>query len=255
MTDEQDLTAYLRSKGLQVHRAAGAEVTIHCLFCADGDSKGKGKLYLNTESWLYSCKRCDASGNRATLLTYCGDEDGLRRVEGADPAMRRRLLNEAAELAHEMLLANEGKLNYLLERGIAPELIAEHKLGYVPRNVGLSEMLPSRRDLQGFRELIHAGLVTVNGREFFNDCITIPYFSHGSVVQIRAKFVDGKYLTTAGDHVRLHNADALFGADRVLITEGELDDFAVRSALMQSTERAFTEGLAVVGLPGAGSWP
>lgn len=254
MIDEQDLTAYLRSKGLQVHRAAGAEVTVHCIFCADGDTKGKGKLYFNTESWLYSCKRCDAAGNRRTLLAHFGDEDALKYVDGADPMLRRRLLAEAAELAHEMLLNNESKLQYLLDRGIAPELIAEHKLGYVPRNVGLSEMLPSRADLQGFRELIGAGLVTVNGREFFNDCITIPYFSHGSIVQIRAKFVDGKYLTTAGDHVRLHNADALYGADEALVTEGELDDFAVRTQILASGERSF-EGLAVVGLPGAGSWP
>ena len=255
MTDEQDVTAYLRSKGLTVHRAAGAEVTVHCVFCADGDTKGKGKLYINTESWLYSCKRCDATGNRRTLLAHFGDEDALRYVDGADPALRRRLLVEAAELAHEMLLANDKKLTYLLDRGIAPELIAETKMGYVPRNVGLSEMLPSRSELQGYRELIGAGLVTVNGREFFNDCITIPYCSHGSVVQIRAKFVDGKYLTTSGDHVRLFNADALFGADEVLITEGELDTLAVRSALMDCNERSFIEGLAVVGLPGAGSWP
>lgn len=255
MTDEQDVVAYLRSKGLQVHRAAGAEVTVHCVFCSDGDTKGKGKLYINTESWLYSCKRCDASGNRRTLLAHFGDEDALKFVEGTDPAMRRRLLAEAAELAHEMLLANDAKLTYLLDRGIAPELVVEKKLGYVPKNVGLSEMLPSRADLQGYRDLVHAGLVSVNGREFFNDCITIPYFSHGSIVQIRAKFVDGKYLTTAGDHVRLYDADSLFGADEVLITEGELDDLAVRSALMESTERSFTEGLAVVGLPGAGSWP
>lgn len=255
MTDEQDLNAYLRSKGVQTHRAAGAEVTVHCMFCQDGDTKGKGKLYLNTETWLYSCKRCDAVGNRRSLLAHFGDEDDLQHVEGADPALRRKLLAEAADLAHQMLLGNDDKLTYLLDRGIAPELIAEHKLGYVPRNVGLSEMLPSRGDLKGYRELINAGLVTVNGKEFFNDCLTIPYFSHGSVVQIRAKFVDGKYLTTAGDHVRLHNADALHGADQVLVTEGELDDFAVRSALMDANDRSFTEGLAVVGLPGAGSWP
>lgn len=254
MTEEQDLVAYLTSKGIQVHRAAGPEVTIHCLWCADGDTKGKGKLYLNTESWLYSCKRCLASGNRTTLLEHFGDEDGLRHVDTADPMLRRRILTEATDLAHEMLLANDAKVQYLLDRGISAELIVSQKLGYVPRNVGLSEMLPCRESLSGYRDLIAAGLVTLNGREFFNDCITIPYFSHGTVVQIRSKDIDGKYKTTAGDHTRLYNADALFGADHVLITEGEFDSLAVRSQIESSSERALTS-LAVVGLAGAGSWP
>jgi hypothetical protein len=105
MTSETDLSSYLASKGLQVHRAAGNEVTIHCLWCPDGDPKGKGKLYLNTESWLYSCKRCDAAGNRKTLLEHYGDADDVQ-MAGVDPMLRRKILGEVTQLAHEMLLAN-----------------------------------------------------------------------------------------------------------------------------------------------------
>lgn len=253
MTVDVDLVGYLTSKGHQVHRAAGDEVTAHCWWCADGDPKGKGRLYLNTDSWLYDCKRCGAAGNRKTLLEWFGDEDEWTPA-GPDPMLRRRILTEAAELAHEMLLANAEKLDYLLDRGIAPELIVSEKLGYVPKNIGLSEMLPMRSQLKGYSDLIAAGLVTPGGKEFLSDCITIPYFSHGTVVQIRAKFIDGKYLTAGGDHTRLHNADAIHGAHRVLITEGELDDIAVRSQILASGERTLTD-LAVVGLPGAGSWP
>jgi len=251
--DEQDLIAYLTGKGVQVYRAAGTEVTVHCLWCPDGDPKGKGKLYLNTESWLYECKRCGEQGNRHTLLTHFGDEDTLVHAAGADPMIRRRVLTEAAELAHLMLLANKDKLAYLRDRGITEELIASARLGYVPRNVGLSDMLPSRASFT-MRDLIGAGLVTVGGREFFNDCLLIPYFSHGTVIQIREKAIDGKYRTTANDRVRLYNADALWGADVVLITEGEFDSLAVRSQIQTSRERTL-ETLAVVGLPGAGSWP
>ena len=63
-----DLSAYLSSKGVRTFKAAGVEITAHCWWCDDGNHKGKGKLYLNTENWLYSCKRCDAHGNRKTLL-------------------------------------------------------------------------------------------------------------------------------------------------------------------------------------------
>jgi len=253
VNDEQDVIAYLTGKGVQVYRAAGTEVTAHCWWCPDGDPKGKGKLYLNTESWLYECKRCGEQGNRRTLLAHYGDEDEVVHAAGADPMIRRRILTEAADLAHLMLLANKEKLAYLRNRGISEELIVSARLGYVPRNVGLSDMLPSR-DTFTFRDLIGAGLVSVGGKEFFNDCLLIPYFSHGTVIQIREKAIDGKYRTTANDRVRLYNADALWGADVVLITEGEFDSLAVRSQIQSSGQRPL-ETMAVVGLPGAGSWP
>lgn len=253
MTAELDLITYLTEKGLQVHRASGSEVTVHCLWCADGDPKGKGRLYLNTESWLYECKRCLEKGNRRTLLAYFGDEDEIQHAAGSDPMLRRQILTEAAALAHEMLLSNNKHIEYLLGRGISAEMIVNSQLGYVPANVGLSDNLPGR-ERYTYKDLIGAGLVTVSGREFFNDAITIPYFSHGTVVQIRAKDVEGKYRTTAGDYVRLYNADALFGADSVLVTEGEFDSLAVRSQIGWSDDRNL-QSLAVVGLPGAGSWP
>lgn len=253
MTAELDLVAYLGDRHVKTFRAAGNEITAHCLWCPDGDPKGKGKLYLNTDSWLWECKRCGERGNRRTLLQHFGDEDELTHAAGADPMLRRHILGEAAALAHQMLLGNDTKIEYLLDRGLSPEIIATGQLGYVPRNVGLSEMLPGREGYT-YRDLIGAGLVTVAGKEFFNDCLVIPYFSHGTVVQLRSKDVDGKYRTTSGDYVRLYNADALHGADQVLITEGEFDSLAVRTRIADSGDR-YLQALAVVGVPGAGSWP
>lgn len=253
MTDVQDLAAYLTSKGEKVHRASGREVTVHCFFCADGDVKGKGKLYLNIESWLYDCKRCGAQGNRKTLLEHFGDEDELQHVAGEDPMTRRRILAEAAALAHEMLLANEPMLEYLLGRGLTPETIVRKQYGYVPKNVGISRMLPCRESVKAV-DLIKAGLITLGGQEFFNHSIVIPYWSHGSIVQLREKKVDGKYRTAGGDIARLYNADSLRGADQVIVTEGEFDCDMLEQTLLDSgvTDLART---AVVGLPGAGSWP
>lgn len=253
MIEELDLVTYLVEKGLQVNRAAGPEVTVHCFECADGDTKGRGKLYLNTETWLYQCKRCMASGNRKTLLEHFGDEDGVRHAAGADPMKRRRILAEAADLAHDMLLGNTAMLDYLLNRGIAPELIVSQKLGYVPKNFGLADSLPSRENLT-YEDLIGAKLVTLDGRDWFNDSITIPYFSHGTIIQIREKRLDAKYFTPPGDSVHLYNADSLWGADRVLVTEGEIDALSVMTHAEASQERAL-QSLAVVGLPGATSWP
>ena len=215
MTSELDLIAYLTSKGVQVWRAAGSEITAHCfLGCTSTSTKGKGKLYFNTESWLYDCKRCGQRGNRKTLLEFYGDQDEIEHGPASDPMLRRRILTEAAEMAHEMLLANESKVAYLLDRGITGETIVNRKLGYVPKNFGLSESIPVRSELKGYEALIGAGLVTAGGKEWLNDTLVIPYFSHGSVVQLRAKFIDGKYLTNAGGRVRLYNEDSLHGQTR-----------------------------------------
>lgn len=253
MTAGEDLAAYLASKGVQVHRAAGKELTAHCWYCADGDTKGKGKLYLNADTWLYQCKRCMVSGNRKTMLEHFGDEDEAVH-DTFDPLKRRRILEEAANIAHDMLLGNDEALSYLIdERKIHPELVVAQKLGYVPRNVGLSDMLPSRPDLS-YADLIGAGLTWKDGKEVFNDSFTIPYFSHGTIIQIREKRRDAKYKTPAGDQVYLYNSDALWGADQVIITEGEIDCLSVMTAIEESGQRDL-QAIAVVGLPGATSWP
>ena len=255
MTDVQDLAAYLAGHGIQVHRANGREVTTHCLFCADGDPKGRGKLYLNVESWLYDCKRCGAQGNRKTLLDHFGDADELTHVQGQDPMMRRRVLTEAAQLAHELLLGNEKMLEYLIDRGLDAETIVRKGYGYVPLNTGLSQMLPGREHFT-FADLVGAGVVTAQGQEFFNRAITIPYWSHGTVVQLRARKMSGdvKYLTAGGEAARLYNADSLNGASDVIVCEGEFDADVLEQALVGSGQHDLAT-TAVVSLPGAGAWP
>lgn len=253
MSDETDLVGYLVSKGIQAYRASGTEVTVHCIFCPDGDPKGKGKLYLNTETWLYDCKRCQEQGNRKNLMEHFGDRDTMEYVPGTDPAKRLRILREVTDLAHDLLLSNEEMLTYLLDRGLSPETIEKKKYGFVPQNVGITDMLPGREHFT-YKELIHAGLLTAGGSEFFNKSILIPYWSHGQVVSIREKKADGKYRTCGGDRTRVYNADSLNGADDVIVTEGEFDCDMVEQALMESGIPKLMR-TAVVGLPGAGSWP
>lgn len=254
---EQDLAAYLTGKGIQVFRAKGAEITAQCWNC--GETHKKGKLYLNTESWLASCKVCQYAANRRTLLENFGDEDGLRH-EGLDPGKKMRMLREVVEVAHDMLLGNETQVNYLVDRGIAPEVILREKIGYVPRNVGITDMIPGRQDpdwqkrLYTNADLLAAGLVTPGGREALNHSIVIPYWSHGAVVQLRAKDVGGKYRTMGGDNAKVYNADALQTAIDVVAVEGELDTLALRFILDNAGDRKLA-ATSVVGVPGAGSWP
>jgi hypothetical protein len=249
---EQDLVSYLSSKGLQIRKANGSEIVVHCFFC--NEEKKQPKLYLNTDSWLYDCKLCAETGNRKTLLRHFGDEDDADEVgylPGQDPAKRRRVLKVAAEKAHQLLLQNETILAYLLERGLDPDTIVANKIGFVPPNLGFARSLDD-----GFTvaDVIGAGLLTSDGVEFLNNSLTIPYLHHGSVVQLRAKDIDGRYRTAGNQNVRLYNEDALLGAERALICEGELDALMVQQALAASGD-AVARTLAVVAIPGAGAFP
>jgi len=248
---EQELTTYLASKGIQVNRANGAEVTFHCLWCPDGDPKGKGKCYANSESWLYDCKRCGTTGNRRTLLRHFGDEDEVVYIPGSDPAVRRKVLDEAVTVAQEMLENNDEMLEYLIGRGLKAATIREYRLGYVPANWSLCNSLPTQHTVA---DLISAGIKTTAGGDFFKDKLIIPYLSHGAVVQMRGKDPAGKYYTPAGENVRLFNADRLQGATDVIITEGEFDCLVLQQTLELSTE-AKLRATAVVGIPGAGALP
>lgn len=247
----EDIATYLASHGLQVHRAGGREVTIHCPFCLDGDPRGKGKCYLNTESWLYECKRCGESGNRRTLMRHFGDTETVEFLPGSDPMARRRVLEEYTDHAADLLSNNEKMMLYLLGRGLSAETIVEARLGYIPKNWGACASLPTAHKKA---DLIASGMMTEGGREYFSDRITIPYLSRNSVLSVRGKDPVGKYFTAAGDSVRLYGIDDLQEAEDVLIVEGEFDRLVVRQALRGSSDPKLRR-TAVVGLPGAGAAP
>lgn len=243
---ETGVVEYLVGKGIQTFRAAGPEVTAHCWFCSDGDPKGRGKLYINTESWLYDCKRCGESGNQVSLMKHFGDEVPK---DITDDNTRRRLMAEAVSVGHEILLTRDDILTYLIDRGLDSETILDWKLGYAPRGQSLTGMLPSRSTVKP-ADLIAAGLWTVGGRDTFDGVILMPYWANGQVVQIREKRLDGKYRTAVGQHPRLFNVDSLRGQQHVLITEGEFDAKIVEQEMAKAGA-----SMGVVGFPGATSFP
>lgn len=248
----EDVSSYLASKGIRTYRTGGREITAHCWFCDDGNPKGRGKLYLNTDSWLWSCFRCGTAGNRKTLLRHFGDEDNTAYLPGQDPGKRRKALSDAADLAAEMLLNNPAVIEYLKGRGLTLDTILERRLGYVPPSWSLG--LSLRSEVLGHRDLINAGLLTDKGQEAFSDQITIPYLSHGDVVQLRGKTIGGKYFTPFGDNVRLFNADTIRDNTEIILTEGEFDAMILHQTL-QLSGNARLKRIAVVAIAGVQSLP
>lgn len=249
---ETTLLQYLADKGVSTRRTHGTEVVAHCVFC--GETKKQPKLYLNTDSWLWDCKLCGESGNRVTLLRHFGDEDeqAVHPLPGVDANARRRVLKAAAHHAHELLLENDDVLEELLGRGLSPETIVKNQLGYVPKNYGFSRSLG---DFQ-IRDLVASGLMNADGLEFLSDSVVIPYLHHQQVVQLRAKDRSGdrRYRTAGGDNVRLYNEDALQGAERVLVTEGEFDALITQQVLAHARD-PLARSIGVVALAGAAALP
>lgn len=256
-----ELVEYLSRKGIRTFKGAGNEVTAHCFIgCGDGDPKGKGKLYLNTDTWLYSCKRCDARGNRKSLLAHFGDEDDVTFLPGTDPAARRKALGEGVSLAQDMLLANPKILEWLTgpERGLTEQTILDAGIGYVPTAWGVGSQLLQTNDR---RDLVNAGWLNAQGQEFFSGQVLIPYRSHGAVVQVRGrtyvpdkKLEGAKYVTPMGDNARLYNVDALLGAQVAVVVEGEFDCLALQQALRRSPD-PLVQAIAVVAVAGSQTLP
>lgn len=248
-----DLVQYLSSKGVRTFRAAGDEVTAHCWACDDGNPKGKGKLYLNTESWLWSCKRCDARGNRKALFTHFGDEDTaeVTYLPGQHPGLRRKALTEAVLLGEQMLDNNNEVLEYLLGRGLSVQTIVDARLGYAPKAWSLAGSLKPTNTMADLRS---AGIVNARGQEFFSGHILIPYVSHGDVVALRGKAIGGPTITSEGDSVRLYGADDLHGARDAVVVEGEMDRLMLKQVLSTCPDAALRQ-TAVVAVPGAGAFP
>ncbi len=250
LTATDTLQQYLAGKGIRSFPAAGHEVTAHCFWapCTGKTHKGKGKLYLNTETWLFDCKVCGTQGGRRMLLEHFGDTDDQAYLPGANPVTKLQLLSDYADFTAKLLSDNEKIMLYLLRRGLDAETIVDARLGYVPKNFGVCTSLADAHSYS--RKDFETSGMLARGAEFHSGRITIPYIQRDKVLQIRGKDPVGKYFTPAGDSVRLYNADRLHEAETVLIVEGEFD-----TLVAQQTLDFGGQSVAVVGLPGAGSWP
>lgn len=240
-----DVLAYLHSKGIHTKRAGADEVNCACFFCFEDENK-RGRLYINvsgdeTVAGLHMCHLCGTRGNLRTLKRHFGDkvED-----EAEDRNFNQhRILQVAADFYHGLLTPENWR--YLQDkRGLEEQTINDRKLGWAPGGTTLYGHL---RDL-GFKssDILATGLVVERDqsvRDFFNGQITIPYIIAGNVVMLRGKDPAGKYLTPPGQKTRLFNTDVVWGAEELVICEGEFDTMVLEQL-----------GFNAIGCPGANTW-
>lgn len=277
-----DVLGYLESKALFLKRADSRNVHTACIFC-DEPSDARGRLYICTDPdadipGLFLCHRCGAKGNLTTLKKHFGDQIAEDEV---DYHTRSEILNRAAAYYQGQLGDYPEVLRYLkgAERGLSMETIARHEIGYAPmdREHDLAtdlitwrkpRLLYSFLRSEGYtpKDIIATGLCYKDEKrnavvDSLAGMVTLPYHTAGNVVAIRGRTwpyteadfagwddepyepAKGKYKTVAGTQARLFNADAMWGTDDVVITEGEFDALVLEQ-----------EGFPAVGVPGANSW-
>lgn len=187
------------------------------------------------------CHRCDWRGAFNALRKFYGDPiiKDHEEPSQANTEALRAILNDAAEYYHDLLADHEDAYRFLSqERGLSLETIQKHQLGWADGALHIHF-----KDKYSLKDLQESGLVDRTGRDFFQNCITLPYHMAGNVVQIRGKQIGAKYLTPPGNKARLFNTDVTWGADQIIITEGEFDALILEQL-----------GYAAVGVPGATSW-
>jgi DNA primase len=148
-------------------------------------------------------------------------------------ADEQALMNQALAYYHETLAQAPEALAYLKARGLDhPGLIAEFKLGYANRTLGLR--LPSKDNQVGVQlrtNLQKIGLYRESGHEHFNGSLVVPVFdAYGHVVEMYGRKIRDDlrkgtplHLYLPGPHRGVWNEQGLAGAKEVILCEALID--------------------------------
>ncbi len=192
-----EILSYLDSKGIQ-YKLSGNEAIIKCPNC------GKPKLYINIDTGIYHCFRCQArepdnpfaKGHISQLKKYWGDILPVARI--SDEKKGDVDFTDLAERLHLKLYDHKGALRYLAKRGFSAETIKRFKIGY--------------------------------RRQHDQDWISIPVYEKDKAVLIKYRKIPpientdiSKYVREKGGKSVLFNGDILDKVNDVLVCEAELD--------------------------------
>lgn len=218
---------------------------------------------VSPERQIFKCFGCGIGGNAykflmeyekmdfGEALRFLADRVGVKLKSyqpNSEETKRRRLyeINHLAAEAYHFLLTEHraGKMarDYLANRGVSQEMIAEFSLGYAPnRYEFLAKFLVEKKGFS-FEEVEASGLVFKNQRgkltDRFRGRIMFPLYDHrDNIVGFSGRIIIpqddvGKYINTPETAI-YHKSQLLFGFNKVkeflrktkqvVIVEGEFD--------------------------------
>ena len=199
---------YIQSKSFAYRQQSGQIVLTVCPFCQDG----RGHFYIDPAEGTFFCHKCQEAGNLITLKKHLGDlEPSRHRTENVRQKMQETvkqafpdkslatkvvLNSDRALKCHERLKNDHDALAYVTEtRGISIEAIDNFRLGLEVDQPG-------------------------------GKWLTIPHFVKGKLINIKSRSLppaEKTFRRITGCPSVLFNADALEGAEEIIIAEGETD--------------------------------
>jgi len=151
--------------------------------------------------------------------------------EGVDDAA---ILCEVVAYYHQTLLDSPEALAYLDKRGLNnPELIAQFKLGFANRTLGLRLPRKNRAAGKQLREqLQRVGVYRASGHEHFNGSLVVPVIVDDDVQEMYGRKItrDTKlpagtplHLYLPGEHGGIWNTAGLSGCEEIILCEALID--------------------------------
>ena len=129
MKQNATIKEYLTQKNIDFMETDNELIT-KCLFngCDNDSKENEAHLYFSIETGQYHCKKCGEKGNIETLANFFGDKKTDDKKVTNKKYNATKLKTSTVEECHQAL-PNHIR-NYLNDRGITDELIAENKLGW-----------------------------------------------------------------------------------------------------------------------------
>jgi len=197
-----DIVGYLDSKNID-YKISGSEAILTCPGC------GKQKLYLNIETGVFHCFRCEAEepdseyakGHISKLQKLWGDALDIKPATSYyKPSTPKEYKNVSTlvEEYHNNIKNNVQALKYLFSRGISEESINRFKLGFV--------------------------------RKFGQNWIAIPSYEDGVPKLLKYRKMPpyenenlDKYIREPDCKSVLFNGDIIDKYNEIIICEGQID--------------------------------
>lgn len=243
------------SKYCTLKRAGQKEVRTVCPFHPDSDPS----LYVNPTKNVWHCHGCGRGGN---VITFVSE---IERIPYRDAALQlaeqydiqivdmfdffraeRQCLIAAKIFYSRMLHARLATcvMDYILKRGIRPDIVEKFELGYSPEQIGIKKYLHKHN--MSWQVAENVGLLS-NNREVLRGRIIFPIYHQGQLVSFAGRKVRGngpKYLNLRNTEIFDRNS-VLYGMNRaygsfrksgeIYIVEGQMDVLAMHSIGIENT--------------------
>jgi DNA primase len=230
-----DLAALIEEFGIALKRQ-GRELVGLCPF---HDEKTPS-FYVNPSKQVYLCRGCGAKGNAVTFAAnirgtendaateWLAERAGIDFQKSAKPSFKKKrqldkpyyeVLATVSKIFHDLLLSSGRLTEYLQERHINENLVADFMLGYAPESYNLTDDVVSASKFAtgDVKAVLHdTGLIKSDGRMTFIDRLMFPIINEkGQVCAFAGRALSdksgpGKYVNTSESPV-FQKRDVLYG--------------------------------------------